>query len=49
VSQKIIKEHGGQIRLESALGKGSCFILELPAVSGELGPAGSVSKTYSPP
>jgi len=32
VSQKILKEHGGQIRLESKVGKGSLFVLELPAV-----------------
>jgi two-component system, NtrC family, sensor kinase len=33
VSQKILKEHGGQIRVESKTGVGSRFILELPAVS----------------
>ena len=32
VSQKILKEHGGQVRVESKVGKGSCFTLELPAV-----------------
>jgi signal transduction histidine kinase/pSer/pThr/pTyr-binding forkhead associated (FHA) protein len=31
VSQKILEEHGGQIVVESELGKGSCFRLELPA------------------
>jgi signal transduction histidine kinase len=36
VSQKIIKEHGGRIGLESEVGRGSRFILELPAVYGEL-------------
>lgn len=38
VSQKIVKEHGGNIRLESTVGQGSRFIFELPAVSGEPGP-----------
>ncbi len=33
VSQKILKEHGGQIVAESEAGQGSRFILELPAVS----------------
>jgi signal transduction histidine kinase/pSer/pThr/pTyr-binding forkhead associated (FHA) protein len=32
VSQKILKEHGGRIRVESTVGTGSRFILELPAV-----------------
>ncbi len=31
VSQKILKEHGGQIKVESELGRGSRFILEFPA------------------
>ncbi len=33
VSQKILKEHGGRIRVESQKGAGSRFILEFPAVS----------------
>jgi signal transduction histidine kinase len=33
VSQKILREHGGQITVESELGRGSCFRLELPAIS----------------
>jgi len=30
VSQKIIREHGGQITLTSRVGEGSCFVVELP-------------------
>lgn len=33
VSQKILREHGGDIFLESTLGKGSRFILSLPAIA----------------
>jgi two-component system, NtrC family, sensor kinase len=33
VSQKILKEHGGDIRVTSTLGSGSCFTLELPATT----------------
>lgn len=35
VSQKILREHGGEIRVESTLGVGSRFYLELPAVQPE--------------
>jgi signal transduction histidine kinase len=32
VSQKILEEHGGRIRVESKLGEGSRFTLEFPAI-----------------
>jgi signal transduction histidine kinase len=32
VSQKILQEHGGRIRVESKEGEGSVFTLELPLV-----------------
>lgn len=35
VSQKIIKEHGGRIFVDSKVGKGSRFTLEIPAVLSE--------------
>jgi two-component system, NtrC family, sensor kinase len=35
VSQKILREHGGDIRVESTLGIGSKFILELPALAAD--------------
>jgi signal transduction histidine kinase len=37
VSQKILREHGGDIRIESAPGAGSRFYLELPAQSPAAG------------
>jgi len=35
VSQKILKEHGGQIHVESHPGEGSHFTLEIPAMPAE--------------
>jgi len=35
VSQKILREHGGDIRVESTLGAGSTFYLEMPAQIAE--------------
>jgi len=35
VSQKILKEHGGEIRVESEVGRGSRFYLEFPAILPE--------------
>ena len=44
VSQKILREHNGEIRVQSQPGSGSCFILELPAV---LAPEPSTGDTFS--
>ncbi|HEV3341458.1 MAG TPA: ATP-binding protein [Pirellulales bacterium] len=41
VSQKIIKEHGGRIVVNSQVGEGSEFILELPAVFPEQASTGT--------
>ena len=35
VSQKILREHGGEILVETERGKGSCFTLQLPAIPQE--------------
>lgn len=37
ISRQIARAHGGELRLESILGKGSTFILELPASVSPLG------------
>jgi signal transduction histidine kinase len=39
VSQKIMREHGGEIRVESTPGSGSRFYLELPAQVAQAGEA----------
>jgi len=31
ISRQIVEGHGGSIRVESAIGKGACFIVEIPA------------------
>jgi two-component system NtrC family sensor kinase len=35
VTRKILEEHGGQVRVESTVGQGSKFFLELPATPAE--------------
>ena len=56
VSQKILKEHGGNIHVTSTLGAGSRFTLELPAVmpgtssdgEGPEGDTGEIDKPEDP-
>ena len=36
VSQKILREHGGDIRVESQPGEGSVFTLEFPAIRPQM-------------
>jgi two-component system, NtrC family, sensor kinase len=45
VSQKIVKEHGGEIRVTSQVGKGSQFTIELPAVLPPTAEHGAVQDT----
>jgi len=35
ISHEIVRRHGGEIHVESAPGKGSCFTIELPAKSSQ--------------
>jgi hypothetical protein len=42
VSQKIAQEHGGRITVESQPGKGSHFVIQIPAI---LANADSVNET----
>ncbi len=46
VSQKILQEHGGNIRLESTPNKGSRFFLELPAI---VTPSTTTTETLTEP
>ena len=50
VSRKILREHGGDIRVESELGVGSRFVLELPAILPAAGAEGNATLLdWSPP
>ncbi|HZZ29637.1 MAG TPA: ATP-binding protein [Pirellulales bacterium] len=46
VSQKIIKEHGGRIVVDSEEGRGSRFTLEFPAILSAEGASGEVKQTH---
>lgn len=48
VSQKIMREHGGDIRVESTLGLGSRFILDLPLASRDALNATQTIQTLPP-
>jgi two-component system, NtrC family, sensor kinase len=45
-TMQVLKEHGGGIRCESAVGRGTAFVVRLPAASGERA-AGSVEEAAS--
>jgi signal transduction histidine kinase len=47
VSQKIIREHGGEIHVSSTLGAGSRFTLEIPAVLPSESPSSSGRETLT--
>lgn len=47
VSQKILQEHGGRIRVESQLGKGSRFTLEFPATAPQAGSGDAPAPIHS--
>jgi len=32
IAKRLIEAHGGEIRVESAIGRGSCFTFTLPTV-----------------
>lgn len=38
VSQKIVREHGGDIHVESRPGEGACFVLEWPVIEEDASP-----------
>jgi signal transduction histidine kinase len=44
VSRKIVREHGGEIDVESQVGRGSRFTLRLPQVIGEPSPTPTASR-----
>ncbi len=44
VSKKILREHGGDIRVESEVGRGSRFILEWPALPSETNDANTTTR-----
>ena len=33
--QQVVQEHGGQVRCQSEVGRGTCFTLRLPALAEE--------------
>ena len=41
IVQKIVDEHGGQVRVDKARGGGACFTVRLPAVEGGFGEEGA--------
>ena len=49
VSQKILREHGGQIQVHSEPGRGARFVLEIPAVIPPTDQAGQEITIHSTP